>query len=155
MTLNVQYEILFHIDQAVQNALLCLRSEGLWSLGTTLGAIGWRLRKHYFKVTPKPPDSKSSSKALVKSGSQTHAHVKQSSVTGSGSNGSKSDHANDSSHPEATELVLEWLEYGPDKYIEDKELGGILKCLVNMQHPNIESPKYAAHNENGCLVIRK
>ncbi|XP_005182744.1 PX domain-containing protein kinase-like protein isoform X2 [Musca domestica] len=148
------YSQSFH-DQAVQNALLCLRSEGLWSLGTTLGAIGWRLRKHYFKVTPKPPDSKSSSKALVKSGSQTHAHVKQSSVTGSGSNGSKSDHANDSSHTEATELVLEWLEYGPDKYIEDKELGGILKCLVNMQHPNIESPKYAAHNENGCLVIRK
>ncbi|XP_073844562.1 PX domain-containing protein kinase-like protein [Musca autumnalis] len=148
------YSQSFH-DQAVQNTLLCLRSEGLWSLGTTLGAIGWRLRKHYFKVTPKPPDSKSSNKALVKSGSQTHTHTKQSSVSGIGSNGTKSDHANDCSQSGSNELVLEWLEYGPDKYIDDKELGGILKSLVNMQHPHIESLQYAAHNENGCLVIRK
>ncbi|XP_061401250.1 PX domain-containing protein kinase-like protein [Musca vetustissima] len=145
------YSQSFH-DQAVQNALLCLRSEGLWSLGATLGTIGWRLRKHYFKVTPKQPDSKSCNKTLVKSGSQTHANLKQHSVAG---NGNKSDHSSDTSQSGANELVLEWLEYGPDKYIDDKELGGILKSLVSMQHPNIESMQYAAHNENGCLVIRK
>ncbi|XP_013099649.2 PX domain-containing protein kinase-like protein isoform X1 [Stomoxys calcitrans] len=139
------YSQSFH-DQAVQNALLCLRSEGLWSLGSTLGAIGWRLRKHYFKVTQKPPDTKSSSKSLVKSGSQTHAQIKQSSVTGA-------DQLLDASA--SSELVLEWLEYGPDKYIDDKELGGILKSLVGLQHPNIEALHYAMHNENGCLVIRK
>lgn len=141
------------IDQAVQNALHCLRSEGLWSLGSTLGAIGWRLRKHYFKVTPKPPDTKTSNKSLVKSGSQTHAQIKGISASNGSKAGSSVEQLGDSS--QSVELVLEWLEYGPDKHIDDKELGGVLKSLVNMQHPNIAALQYAANNENGCLVIRK
>lgn len=151
-------------DQAVQNALLCLRNENLWTLGTTMGAIGWRLRKHYFKVTPKLPDSKSGNK-LVKSGSQTHSQSKHSHSAGGNSNNGASgsklagcsiEHPHiDPSQLENQELVLEWLEYGADKYIDDKDLGGILKSLMTLQHPYIEPIIYGAHNENGCLVIRK
>lgn len=156
-------------DQAVQNALLCLRNESTWSLGSTLGAIGWRLRKHYFKATTKPPDNKSSNK-LVKSGSQSHAQIKQhtnSAGIGSSShnsNGSKSGSSEQQHHQhvsaapaqlEGVELVIEWLEYGPDKFVDDKELGGILKSLMGMQHRHIESVVYAGHNEHGGLVIRK
>ncbi|KAM7344335.1 PX domain-containing protein kinase-like protein isoform 2-T2 [Cochliomyia hominivorax] len=153
------YSQSFH-DQAVQNALLCLRNESSWTLGSTLGTIGWRLRKHYFKALSKPPDCKSSNKLLVKSGSQSHSQSKQQHINFSGASGSSITehhqivHSGQQQH-EGDELVIEWLEYGPDKFIEDKELGGILKSLMNLQHPHIESIVYAGHNENGCLVIRK
>ncbi|XP_037949454.1 PX domain-containing protein kinase-like protein [Teleopsis dalmanni] len=141
------YSQSFH-DQAVQNASLCLRSDGTWTLGATLGLIGWRLRKHFFKVSPKPPD-KSASK-LVKSGSQSH---QSKHIGAAGSNGSGS--SLDSGMLDPSELVLEWLEFGPDKYIDDKELGGILRSLMGLHHPYIEPVVYATHNENGCLIIRK
>lgn len=196
----------FILDQAVQNALLCLRNEGnLWSLGNTMGAIGWRLRKHYFKVTPKlTSDTKGGGKLLTKSGSQTQsgvgkslpthqasfstsstgtATVSSASATSTSSNanllsgaggGSSSSSCSSSSTSsfaisstlggaapldfarlQKYELVLEWLEYGPDKYIDDKELTGILRSLTLLQHPFIEPTLYAAHNECGCLTIRK
>ncbi|XP_037827498.1 PX domain-containing protein kinase-like protein [Lucilia sericata] len=149
------YQQSFH-DQAVQNALLCLRNESSWTLGSTMGAIGWRLRKHYFKALAKPPDCKSSNKLLVKSGSQSHNQSKQHLNSGGASGSSSEQHTSlHSGHHEGDELVIEWLEFGPDKYIEDKELTGILKSLMNLQHPHIESIVYAGHNENGCLVIRK
>ncbi|KAL9918285.1 PX domain-containing protein kinase-like protein [Glossina fuscipes fuscipes] len=153
------YSQSFH-DQAVQNALLCLRHENLWNLGTSLGAIGWRLRKHYFKVTPKPPDSKASNK-LVKSSSQTHSQSKHFLASNASNNGSGSGSGTmfstsiDLNKLEGCELVLEWSEYGPDKYIEEKELTGIFKSVTSLQHPHIESVVYAAHNESGCLTIRK
>uniref|UniRef100_A0A1A9WNJ1 PX domain-containing protein n=1 Tax=Glossina brevipalpis TaxID=37001 RepID=A0A1A9WNJ1_9MUSC len=127
------YSQSFH-DHAIQNALLCLRHENLWTLGISLGAIGWRLRKHYFKVTPKPPDSKSSNK-LVKSSSQTHSQSKHFLTSNASNNGSSGGSGTtfstsiDLNKLEGCELVLEWSEYGPDKYIEEKELTGILKVL--------------------------
>lgn len=125
-----------------------------------MGTIGWRLRKHYFKALSKPPDCKSSNKLLVKSGSQSHSQSKQQQhLNSSGASGSSiNEHhhtAHSGQHHDGEELVIEWLEYGPDKFIEDKELAGILKSLMNLQHPHIESIVYAGHNENGCLVIRK
>ncbi|KAH8284690.1 hypothetical protein KR018_011562 [Drosophila ironensis] len=143
------YSQSFH-DHAVQNATICLRNDAVWALGATMGAIGWRLRKHYFKVTAKPPE-KSSNKLLVKSGSQTHQskHFAAGSSNGSG-------HSIDAGHLEpGAEVVAEWLEYGPDKYVEEKEIGGILKSLMGLQHPHIEPVILAAHTESGCLVIRK
>ncbi|KAH8233369.1 hypothetical protein KR026_007250 [Drosophila bipectinata] len=137
-------------DHALQNATLCLRTDTVWALGTSMGAIGWRLRKHYFKVTPKPPE-KSSNKLLVKSGSQTHQskHFASGSSNGSG-------HSIDAGTLEpGAEVVAEWLEYGPDKYVEEKEIGGILKSLMGLQHPHIEPVILACHTESGCLVIRK
>lgn len=148
---------LFFLDQAVQNALLCLRNESSWTLGTSMGSIGWRLRKHYFKALSKPPDCKSSNKLLVKSGSQSHGQVKQ-HLNLSSASGSNCEHQSvtlSGQHHEGDELVIEWLEFGPDKYIDDKELTGILKSLINLQHQYIESIIYAGHNESGCLVIRK
>ncbi|XP_055921071.1 PX domain-containing protein kinase-like protein [Eupeodes corollae] len=140
------YSQSFH-DQAVQNASLCLRTEGHYILGQTMGAIGWRLRKHYFKVTPKPPE-KSSSKHLVKSGSQSH----QAKHFASSSNGSGS---LDSGLYGPGEIVLEWIEFGPDKYMDDKEIHSVLKSFVSLQHHYIDPIIYAASNENGCVVVRK
>nr|AAL28862.1 LD23236p [Drosophila melanogaster] len=143
------YSQSFH-DHAVQNAMLCLRNDTTWSLGGSMGAIGWRLRKHYFKVTTKPPE-KSSNKQLVKSGSQTHQskHFAAGSSNGSG-------HSIDAGTLDpGSEVVAEWLEYGPDKFIDEKEIGGIMKSLMGLQHPHIEPVLLAAHTENGCLVIRK
>jgi len=134
----------------VQNAMLCLRNDSTWSLGGTMGAIGWRLRKHYFKVTTKPPE-KSHNKQLVKSGSQTHQskHFAAGSSNGSG-------HSIDAGTLDpGSEVVAEWLEYGPDKFVDEKEIGGIMKSLMGLQHPHIEPVLLAAHTENGCLVIRK
>ncbi|XP_034105320.1 PX domain-containing protein kinase-like protein [Drosophila albomicans] len=143
------YSQSFH-DHALQNALLCLRNDTVWALGATMGAIGWRLRKHYFKVTTKPPEK--SSNKLVKSGSQTQ----QSKHFASGSNGGSHSISIDagSVDPNA-EMVAEWLEYGPDKYVEEKEMNGVLKSLMGLQHPHIESIVLAANTENGCLFIRK
>ncbi|XP_011207308.2 PX domain-containing protein kinase-like protein isoform X1 [Bactrocera dorsalis] len=147
------YSQSFH-DQAVQNAMLCLRSEGIWTLGTTLGPIGWRLRKHYFKVSPKPPE-KTGNKLLVKSGSQTHQGKHFASSSSNGGGGGSSSGSIDGGSLDPSELVLEWIEYGPDKYIDEKEMGGILKSLLGLQHPHIEPIVYAAHNENGCIAVRR
>lgn len=129
--------------------MLCLRNDTVWALGATMGAIGWRLRKHYFKVTTKPPEK---SNKLVKSGSQTQ----QSKHFASGSNGGGHSISIDAgtADPNA-EMVAEWLEYGPDKFVEEKEINGVLKSLIGLQHPHIESIVYAANTENGCLIIRK
>ncbi|KAH8291018.1 hypothetical protein KR054_007801 [Drosophila jambulina] len=139
-------------DHAMQNAALCLRSDAAWVLGVTMGAIGWRLRKHYFKVTPKPPEKSSSHKQLVKSGSQTH----QSKHFASGSSSNGSGHSIDAGTLDpGAEVVAEWLEYGPDKFVDEKEISGILKSLMGLQHPHIEPVIFAGHTESGCLVIRK
>ncbi|XP_037917304.1 PX domain-containing protein kinase-like protein isoform X1 [Hermetia illucens] len=140
------YSSPFH-DQAQQSASLCLRTEGLYILGQSMGLIGWRIRKHYFKVLTKS-QGQSGGKHLIKSSSQTHnkQHHQQSS-NGSSDGGS--------SQSSSCELVLSWTEYGPDKYIDDKEMHSIFKSLAGLQHPYIEPLQYSACNENGALVIRK
>ena len=100
-------------------------------------------------MSAKPPD-KSGSKLLVKTGSQSHQSKNFAASSSNGSGGSL-----DSGMLDPSELILEWLEYGPDKHIEEKELNSILKSLIGLRHPHIESIVYTSHNENGCLVIRK
>lgn len=150
------YNQSFH-DIAVQNAALCLRTEGAYTLGQSLGLIGWRIRKHFFKVTPKLNSSTSSSQTsgsgsstkhtLTKSSSQSHAKLLSTAASLSLEN-----------QPKCLEgvecLTLAWSEYGPDKYIDEKEIHGILKMLTTIQHPFIMPIEYVASNDSGALFIR-
>ncbi|CAO1339302.1 unnamed protein product [Diamesa serratosioi] len=139
------YSTPFH-DVALQNSIICLRSEGQWSIGQLVGAIGWRLRKSYFKVVQKPstknsPGQSNQKHFLVKSGSQ---HVQ------------KGPHISTSIDKEFHyEYVLSWTEYGPDKYIIDKDVVGVFNNLSTIQHPFIFLHEFMMANDNGCLVIRK
>lgn len=82
------YSTPFH-DLALQYASMCLRADGVYTLGQSLGPIGWRLRKHYFKVVHKPQGNKHSpghsntKHHLIKSSSQSHGkqHTTQVCVT--------------------------------------------------------------------------
>ncbi|CAH0380646.1 unnamed protein product [Bemisia tabaci] len=53
------------------------------------------------------------------------------------------------------DFILAWIEFGPDKYLTDKELQSSLKCLMDLQHPFIEPTLLAVCNESGGLVIRR
>ncbi|GAB0093622.1 PX domain-containing protein kinase-like protein [Sergentomyia squamirostris] len=147
------YSTPFH-DLALQNASLCLRADGQYALGQSLGPIGWRLRKHYFRVTQKLSAGRSSpgqAKHLVKSISQSHARntiQSQASASNGGSSGG--------CHADATQdLILGWTEYGPDKYIDDREIHATLKNLSGVQHPYIQPIEYMTSNDSGALVITK
>lgn len=142
------YNQSFH-DIAVQNASLCLRAENLFTIGTSLGAIGWRLRKHYFKTTPKGGSAKSSQSkhVLVKTGSTSHSKLL--STVGSGSTESQPKGL------DSIEYTLTWTEYGPDKYVDDKEIHNVLKSLIHLQHPFILPIEFVATNDSGALFVRK
>lgn len=143
------YNQSFH-DIAVQNASLCLRAEGQFVLGQSLGAIGWRLRKHYFKVNLKSATARSvtstAKHVLTKSGSQSHSKLLNTS-------------SSTESQPKNTDnfefFTLSWTEYGPDKYVDDKEIHNILKSLTSLQHPFIMPIEYVVTNDSGALFIRK
>lgn len=146
------YNQSFH-DVAMQHAALALRSENLYTLGQSLGTIGWRLRKHYFKVVAKTNSGgsahsggSSGKSILTKSSSQSHS--KLASAT------SLSLEAQPKCLEGVEFPVLSWTEYGPDKYIDDKEITGVLKSLTSIQHPYIMPIEYVAGNDNGALVIR-
>ncbi|XP_070193704.1 PX domain-containing protein kinase-like protein isoform X2 [Littorina saxatilis] len=53
-----------------------------------------------------------------------------------------------------TTLMLSWQDFGPDKFIPDKELNALMKVLSNIKHPNIFPTEFATANETGGLVIR-
>lgn len=144
------------LEIAIQNASLCLRTEGIHVLGQSHGAIGWRLRKHYFKVGLKSGQQKTSATAsttkfLVKSGSQSS---KGSSATNgccdvNGSNPSTVANSVDN------ELILSWTEYGPDKYIDDREIHNVFKCLASIQHPYIVPIEFVGTSDSGAMIIRR
>ncbi|XP_055321695.1 PX domain-containing protein kinase-like protein isoform X2 [Sitodiplosis mosellana] len=154
------YNQSFH-DIAVQNAALCLRTEGAYTLGKTLGLIGWRIRKHYFKVTTKANasgataqssgsssgGSHSSKHILTKSSSQSHSKLLSTAAS-----------LSLESQPKCLEgvefLTMAWSEYGPDKYIDEKEIHSTLKSLTTIQHPFIMPIEYVASNDSGALFIR-
>lgn len=150
----------FH-DIAIQNAALCLRTEGIYTLGQSLGAIGWRLRKHYFKVAPKPNSStgkNSGSSGCATSGSNKHILTKSSSQSHSkllSASGASLSLENQPKLLEGVEfLTLSWCEYGPDKYIDDKEIHNVLKSLATLSHPFIMPIEYVCTNDSGALFIR-
>ncbi|XP_022193241.2 PX domain-containing protein kinase-like protein [Nilaparvata lugens] len=53
------------------------------------------------------------------------------------------------------EFVLSWTEYGPDKYIDDKEMQAVFKVLTAIKHPNIAPVEAANASESGSFAIRK
>lgn len=150
------YSTPFH-DLALQYASMCLRTDGVFTLGQSLGPIGWRLRKHYFKVVHKPQGNKHSpghsntKHHLIKSSSQSHGkqHTTQVCVTTS----TEKDYNTKESGKD--DLILTWTEFGPDKYIDEKEIHNVLKNFGSVQHPYIAPIEYIASNDNGALVIRK
>ncbi|KAJ8302273.1 hypothetical protein KUTeg_021260 [Tegillarca granosa] len=50
--------------------------------------------------------------------------------------------------------VLTWCDYGPDKFIPDKEMVAILNLFSTIQHPHIYHTEFATGSETGGLVIR-
>ncbi|XP_058834770.1 PX domain-containing protein kinase-like protein isoform X2 [Topomyia yanbarensis] len=152
------YSTPFH-DLALQYASMCLRAEGVYTLGQSLGPIGWRLRKHYFRVVHKPQGTKNSpgnsttKHHLIKSSSQSHGkqHTTQVCVTTS----TEKDYNNSKEGSGKDDLILSWTEFGPDRYIDEKEIHNVLKNFGGLQHPYIVPIEYIASNDNGALVIRK
>lgn len=139
---------------------MCLRTEGVYTLGQSLGPIGWRLRKHYFKVVHKPqggnkhsPGHSTTKHHLIKSSSQSHGkqHTTQVCVTTS----TEKDYNNSKEGSGRDDLILTWTEFGPDRYIDEKEIHNVLKNFGSVQHPYIVPIEYIASNDNGALVIRK
>ncbi|XP_025106692.1 PX domain-containing protein kinase-like protein isoform X2 [Pomacea canaliculata] len=51
-------------------------------------------------------------------------------------------------------LMLSWTDFGPDKFIPEKELTALIKVLPNIRHPNIFPTEFATVNETGGLMIR-
>lgn len=117
--------------------------------------IGWRLRKHYFRTTLRLPGTKNSSQTgkhqLVKSGSQPQTKQQSSSLSFNGS----LEMPSNSSSLSSSELVLTWTEFGPDRYVCDKEIQNIFKYISELHHPFIEPFVYATSNDSGALIIRK
>lgn len=107
---------------------------GSWILKQSYGQIGWRSKKHYFKVNHKShPTPKQTQNAKLESQPSTSSYKEN------------SDH----------EYLLSWTEFGSEKQINDKEIALILKSLSKINHPFIYPIEYIQSNENGCLTIRK
>uniref|UniRef100_A0A2M4ALR0 PX domain-containing protein kinase-like protein n=1 Tax=Anopheles triannulatus TaxID=58253 RepID=A0A2M4ALR0_9DIPT len=153
------YSTPFH-DLALQYASMSLRTDGVYTLGQSLGPIGWRLRKHYFKVVHKPQGNKHSpghsttKHHLIKSSSQSHGkqHTTQVCVTTSTEKDYNSSTRDQSGRDD---LILSWTEFGPDRYVDDREIHTVLKNYGGVQHPYIVPIEHIASNDSGALVIRK
>lgn len=120
--------------------------------------IGWRLRKHYFRTTlrlPAKSSGQSGKHQLVKSGSQPQAKQQQLQSSSITFNGSLEMPNNSSLSSSNSELVLTWTEFGPDRYVCDKEVQNIFKYISELHHPFIEPFVYVTSNDSGALVIRK
>lgn len=78
-----------------------------------------------------------------------------SSTAKSQANGSTDGHVSSSASSGPIELTLTWTEFGPDKYIDDKEIHNVFKSLAGMQHPYIQPIEYATTNDSGALIVRR
>ncbi|KAH0950162.1 hypothetical protein HN011_003199 [Eciton burchellii] len=52
------------------------------------------------------------------------------------------------------ELLLAWVEFGPDKHLQDKDIQGVFKTLGTLRHCYIESIVHQHVTDNGALTIR-
>lgn len=52
------------------------------------------------------------------------------------------------------ELMASWTDYGPDKYLEDKDIQAVFKSFMQLQHPYIHSIELCLCTDIGGLVIR-
>ncbi|XP_044738700.1 PX domain-containing protein kinase-like protein [Chrysoperla carnea] len=53
------------------------------------------------------------------------------------------------------ELLASWVEYGPDKYLDEKDLQLVFKSLLQLKHPNIYPFELCLCTEVGGLTVRK
>ncbi|XP_053890516.1 PX domain-containing protein kinase-like protein isoform X1 [Malaclemys terrapin pileata] len=51
-------------------------------------------------------------------------------------------------------LMLSWADFGPDKYLSDKDFQCAVKLLPSCSHPYIYKVTFATANESSALVIR-
>uniref|UniRef100_A0A8C4W7I1 PX domain containing serine/threonine kinase like n=1 Tax=Gopherus evgoodei TaxID=1825980 RepID=A0A8C4W7I1_9SAUR len=51
-------------------------------------------------------------------------------------------------------LMLSWADFGPDKYLSDKDFQCAVKLLPSCSHPYIYKITFATANESSALVIR-
>ncbi|KAL3285767.1 hypothetical protein HHI36_000292 [Cryptolaemus montrouzieri] len=47
-----------------------------------------------------------------------------------------------------------WTDFGPDKYLDDKDMHSFFKCLAQIQHPYINPIEMALCTDVGGLVVR-
>ncbi|XP_011646169.1 PX domain-containing protein kinase-like protein isoform X1 [Pogonomyrmex barbatus] len=52
------------------------------------------------------------------------------------------------------ELLLAWVEFGPDKHLQDKDIQGVFKTLGSLRHTYIEPIVHQHVTDNGALTIR-
>ncbi|KAG7211368.1 hypothetical protein KM043_010658 [Ampulex compressa] len=52
------------------------------------------------------------------------------------------------------ELLLAWVEFGPDKHLQDKDIQGVFKSLGSLRHNYIEPIVHQHVTDNGALMIR-
>ncbi|XP_030759449.1 PX domain-containing protein kinase-like protein isoform X2 [Sitophilus oryzae] len=52
------------------------------------------------------------------------------------------------------ELIGSWTDYGPDKYLDDKDMHSVFKSLHQIQHPFIEKISLCLCTDIGGLVVR-
>lgn len=52
------------------------------------------------------------------------------------------------------ELLLAWVEFGPDKHLQDKDIQGIFKSVGSLRHSYIEPIVHQHVTDNGALTIR-
>ncbi|KAJ8975205.1 hypothetical protein NQ317_000203 [Molorchus minor] len=52
------------------------------------------------------------------------------------------------------EYIASWTDYGPDKYLEVKDMHNIIKSLKQLQHPFIHSIELCLSTDIGALVVR-
>ncbi|XP_014204336.1 PX domain-containing protein kinase-like protein isoform X2 [Copidosoma floridanum] len=52
------------------------------------------------------------------------------------------------------DLLLAWVEFGPDKHLQDKDMQGVFKSLGSLRHVYIEPMVHQHVTENGALIIR-
>ncbi|XP_076865154.1 PX domain-containing protein kinase-like protein isoform X2 [Brachyhypopomus gauderio] len=50
--------------------------------------------------------------------------------------------------------VLSWVDFGPDKFLSDKDLQTTMKLLPSLAHPHICPVTFASTSESSALVIR-
>lgn len=52
------------------------------------------------------------------------------------------------------ELLLAWVDFGPDKHLQDKDLKGVFKSFESLKHNYLEPLVHQQITENGALTIR-
>lgn len=52
------------------------------------------------------------------------------------------------------EFILSWVDFGPDKYLQFKDMQAVLKNYSNLRHPQIESIVHQHVTDSGAIMIR-